>query len=331
MIRPIVLAAFAAFWGAAAFAEEGGSGHYLPGSMASFIDGVPANETFLTRLNVINYDGSVGGNVRVPIGGLSTLGADAKSWGYGLTFLWRPAIDLGERWSYAMSTTIPFVTMEVSGGVLTNVPGGAQVIVNRSDSQSGLGDLVLIPVLLNYNVDPDFNVNFRVTAYAPTGDYEVGRLANTGKNFWTAEPTLALCISARRMAAKRRCSSVRTSTRRTPTRTTNRAPSSHRWHTRPAFSCVRRAREHRRVRVLLQAGNGRQRRRRDTGRFRRQNRGYRPCRFVRQQDRRQGHRRRAQMAARVRNGKAAGRRHRLVQVGLQILVKRNDERPSITN
>ena len=173
-------------------AEEGGSGHYLPGSMASFIDGVPSKETFLTRLNVINYDGSVGGNVRVPIGGLTTLGADAKSWGYGLTVLWRPPVDLGEKWSYAMSATIPVLTMDVSANVLVAGPGGGQIAVKRSDRQSGLGDIVLIPLMLNYNVDPDFNVNFRVAAYAPTGDYEAGRLANTGKNFWTTEPTLAL-------------------------------------------------------------------------------------------------------------------------------------------
>ena len=31
-----------------------------------------------------------------------------------------------------------------------------------------------------------------LAAYAPTGDYEVGRLANPGKNYWTFEPTLAL-------------------------------------------------------------------------------------------------------------------------------------------
>jgi hypothetical protein len=51
---------------------------------------------------------------------------------------------------------------------------------------------VLMPLLLNCNVDPDFNVNFRVGAYAPTGNYQVGRLANTGKNFWTIEPVLGL-------------------------------------------------------------------------------------------------------------------------------------------
>jgi hypothetical protein len=106
--------------------------------------------------------------------------------------LWRPPVDLGEKWSYAMSATIPVLTMDVSANVLVAGPGGGQVAVKRSDRQSGLGDIVLIPLMMNYNVDPDFNVNFRVAAYAPTGDYEAGRLANTGKNFWTTEPTLAL-------------------------------------------------------------------------------------------------------------------------------------------
>lgn len=34
-------------------------------------------------------------------------------------------------------------------------------------------------------------MNLRVSAYAPTVSYVVGRLANTGKNFWTIGPTLA--------------------------------------------------------------------------------------------------------------------------------------------
>ncbi|MFW9847112.1 MAG: transporter [Candidatus Thorarchaeota archaeon] len=40
-----------------ALAEEGGSGHYLPGSMASFVDGVPPEETFIVRFNLLNYQG----------------------------------------------------------------------------------------------------------------------------------------------------------------------------------------------------------------------------------------------------------------------------------
>lgn len=64
--------------------------------------------------------------------------------------------------------------------------------MRRSDSESGLGDILLFPLMLNYAVSPDLNVNFRVGLYAPTGDYEVGRLANTGKNFWIVEPTLGV-------------------------------------------------------------------------------------------------------------------------------------------
>ncbi len=174
-----------------ATAEEGGSGHYTPGSMASFIDAVPAKETFMMRLNVLNYQGSVDQNVPIPIAGQSAAGVDANSWGYALSIVWRPPVDLGERWSYAMSATIPYLTMEVSADVATVTQSGAKLAARREDRTTGLGDLVLQPLMLNYNVDPDLNVNFRITAYAPTGNYQVGRLANTGKNFWTVEPTLA--------------------------------------------------------------------------------------------------------------------------------------------
>jgi hypothetical protein len=62
-----------------AAAEEGGSGHYLPGSMASFVDGVPLKETFIARLNLVYYQGSIGAQRPLPIGGLTALGASASS------------------------------------------------------------------------------------------------------------------------------------------------------------------------------------------------------------------------------------------------------------
>ncbi len=175
-----------------ATAEEGGSGHYLPGSIASFIDGVPLAETFLARLNVIHYSGSIAAEKALPIAGQTALGAEASSWGAGLTVLWRPPLDLGKRWSYAMSATIPYLWMDVSAEVNGILPNGSPGAIARLSTTDGLGDIVLMPLMLNYNVDPDFNVNFRVGAYAPTGNYQVGRLANTGKNFWTIEPILGL-------------------------------------------------------------------------------------------------------------------------------------------
>ena len=120
-----------------ALAEEGGSGHYLPGSIASFIDGVPLTETFLAGLNVIYYKGSIGADKALPIAGQTALGVDASSWGYGLTVLWRPPLDLGERWSYAVSATVPYLFMDVSANVNATLPNGLPGTVARSSSTNG--------------------------------------------------------------------------------------------------------------------------------------------------------------------------------------------------
>jgi len=160
-------------------AEEGGSGHYLPGSMASFVDGTPSAPTFVTRLNVISYDASH--PAPLPIAGLQPASVDAKLFAAGLTFLWRPGFELAPGWSYAMSTTIAHVSLEVAGNLTA-----AGITVRRATTVSGLGDIVLIPVMLNYTVSPDLHLDFRTAFYAPTGSYQLGRLANTGKNFCTA-------------------------------------------------------------------------------------------------------------------------------------------------
>jgi hypothetical protein len=132
--------------------------------MSSFVDAVPLNETFIARYNLLYYNGDIGANQLLPIAGLQTAGAEATSWGHGLTLLWRPPIELGERWSYALSATVPFVSLDVTA----NVTAGATT-VRRTSSVDGLGDIVLMPLMLNYNISSNPNVNF-----------------------WTFEPTLVL-------------------------------------------------------------------------------------------------------------------------------------------
>jgi len=178
-------------WATVARAEEGGSGHYLPGSMASFMDAVSPKEMFALRYNLVNYDGSIGVNHAIPIAGLVAGNVDASSWAHGFTLFWRPPVELGDKLSYAMSMTVPYVFMDVSANVAVPLPGGGVVRQRRTDEANGLGDIVLMPLMLNYMSSPDYSINFRLGAYAPTGSYKVGRLANTGKNFWTIEPTVA--------------------------------------------------------------------------------------------------------------------------------------------
>ena len=168
------------------YAEEGGSGHYMPGSMSSFMDGIPTEETFIVRYNFLSWNAEVDAGRNLPIAGLITAGANVESIAHGLTMLWRPSWgSINDSWSYAMSATVPYVDLDISANVIN-----ALGTVHRSDSISGIGDVVLMPVMLNQNFNPDFNINYRLGVYAPTGRYQAGRLANTGKNYWTLEPTI---------------------------------------------------------------------------------------------------------------------------------------------
>lgn len=191
MRKACLVAAAAVLVTATVDAEEGGSGHYFPGSMASFVDGVPAEPTFIARLNVVNYSGSFDGDVAVPIAGQAALGVDVDSTAVGLTLLWAPELDLGERWSFATAATVPFIDLEVSADVAAPQDPMDRT-VRRTDSVSGLGDIMILPVMLNYNASAELNYNFRIGLYAPTGDYQQGALANEGKNFWSVEPTVAM-------------------------------------------------------------------------------------------------------------------------------------------
>ena len=57
------------------------------------------------------------------------------------------------------------------------------------DTANGIGDMTLFPFILGWtNLVPDLKLDTRFSIYAPTGEYEAGRLANVGKNYWTFEP-----------------------------------------------------------------------------------------------------------------------------------------------
>ena len=94
-----------------------------------------------------------------------------------------------------MSTTIPFMQISVSASAVVPIPRqGTSTLtqVARTGTRNALGDMIVMPLMMNYTVNPNFNVNGRVAIYLPTGNYAVGRLANTGKNYTTTEPELGL-------------------------------------------------------------------------------------------------------------------------------------------
>ncbi len=74
-----------------ATAGEGGTGHYVPGTISSFMDGVSPAPVFIARINAIVYDGEFGAGRDVPIAGRIVAGAVVDSEALGFTFFWRPA------------------------------------------------------------------------------------------------------------------------------------------------------------------------------------------------------------------------------------------------
>ena len=166
-------------------AEEAGSGHYLPGATASFIDALPGREAFAYVNAFTYYNGSTSGSRQLNLGGQVVANIDATVYADASILLYQtPWKILGGQ--YAAAVAIPYVWMEVEGNVQVGPITG-----NRRDTANGIGDLQILPVMLGWtNGDLKFGTTFGL--YAPTGDYERGQLANLGKNYWTFEPGVSV-------------------------------------------------------------------------------------------------------------------------------------------
>jgi len=171
----------------ASVAEEGGSGHYMPGSMSSFVDGIPSKPSFIMRFNYLNYRASSDITLPKNSGGLLAKSSATVN-ALGLTVLYAPDLNLGDKWQFAISSTLSLLNVELSGDLNFNGTSFGY----KEDDRTALGDLVIMPLMVNYNVNNDLNINARLGLYAPTGSYEYGRFINTGKNFWTIEPTIGI-------------------------------------------------------------------------------------------------------------------------------------------
>jgi hypothetical protein len=171
-------------------AEEGGSAHYMPGTAASFIDAFPGKPGGLAVLNYFAYyDASAGASQPMPLHGLLTAGIDATAYADSLAAIYQaPWNVLGG--GLAFGVAVPYVWMEVEGQAQRiRRDGSLGPVFSTRDTASGIGDMTIFPYMLGWtNILPDLKLDTRLAIYAPTGEYEAGRLANVGKNYWTFEP-----------------------------------------------------------------------------------------------------------------------------------------------
>lgn len=171
-------------------AEQGATGHYMPGAAASFIDAFPGQANALAVLNYFTYyDGAAGGGRVLPFGGLLTANAEATIYADTVAAIYQtPWSMLGG--GFAFGAALPYVWVEVDGNAQRVGPTGRPgPVFEVDDSANGIGDMQLIPFMLGWtNLMRDLKVDTRLSVYAPTGDYEVGAPDNIGKNYWTFEP-----------------------------------------------------------------------------------------------------------------------------------------------
>jgi len=181
-----LLIALAGGWPLAALAAEGGITHVLPGSAATLIDLLPTKPGWIAAGAYLNYRGNTSAEKLLPIAGSVAAGLDATSNAVlaGGFYTFEPKV-LGAY--YSVGAFLPYVSMDVSASLSTTA--GA---IRRADSASGLGDLTLIPLMLAWKDETPWQYNALLPIYVPTGQYEKGRLANPGLNYWTFDPTVGV-------------------------------------------------------------------------------------------------------------------------------------------
>ena len=164
-----------------AVCSEGGTGHYVPGAVATLIDLAPTQPGWVIEPIYLHYEGDADLSKQIPVAGFDVVGLQATSdvllAGGFYTF---DQLVLGAH--YSVGAMLPYVWMTVEGEIGTVLGDN-----RRRDTVSGLGDLTLIPAMLAWKDGP-WQYNAALTIYAPTGDYQVGRLANPGLNYWSVNP-----------------------------------------------------------------------------------------------------------------------------------------------
>jgi hypothetical protein len=83
-----------------------------------------------------------------------------------------------------VATVIPYVWLKIDGRLSLG-----PITPKVSSSADGLGDITVYPFILGWTNAHDMKYDVRLGIYTPTGDYDKGKLANPGRNYWTFEPT----------------------------------------------------------------------------------------------------------------------------------------------
>jgi hypothetical protein len=173
------------------FASEGGGAHVMPGSTATLADLPPTTPGTYIKAMYMNYDAAATVAIPTAAGVTSDIDVTADTFAVVLVHSFENKVLGGA--NFTMAVALPFTSLDISGNV--QLPNGGQI--SRSNSVSGLGDLAILPVMLAWKRE-SWTYIATLPIYIPTGDYELGRLGNTGLNYWTVDPTVGFLHSSKK-------------------------------------------------------------------------------------------------------------------------------------
>jgi len=175
----------------AASAGEGGSSHVMPGATATLADMPPTSPTTFVKLMYLDYDASASAQIPTAAGITTNLDVGANTIALAVGHTFEKTVLGGAH--YTVVVALPQSKIAISGDAA--LPGGGTRSI--SNSVNGLGDITVIPTMLAWKKD-EWTFNAMVPVYLPTGSYELGRLGNTGLNYWTVDPTVGFVYSTKK-------------------------------------------------------------------------------------------------------------------------------------
>ncbi len=109
-------------FGSAAQAEQGGTGHYASGAMASFIDALPDQPGWVAESLCLNYNGTYGTLRGLPYGSSIALDVSVSASGESPLLMYSPPFQvLGGHPAFAVA--IPYVWVDVKAKGTIDVDG----------------------------------------------------------------------------------------------------------------------------------------------------------------------------------------------------------------
>jgi hypothetical protein len=131
------------------------------------------------------YEGSIGGGLTVPIAGLLVANVDMKASFTPIAFFYIWPTPTKE-WNFASAVSFPLAWLEVEANLSLG-----PFAVRKRERIFGLFDLVFTPIIASHHFSETDHFAFTFSFWAPTGDYEKGRLVNLSQNTWTFIPGIA--------------------------------------------------------------------------------------------------------------------------------------------